>query len=58
MQDWDSQNAMQILSELCGFVTIIGGSFLLHKTKDIGNIDRKCLNNANEPRQEDIELTV
>lgn len=37
MQDWDSQNASQIVTELCGFVTILSGTFLLHKTKDMGN---------------------
>lgn len=37
MQDWDSQNASQIVTELCGFITILSGTFLLHKTKDMGN---------------------
>lgn len=37
MQDWDSQNASQIVTELCGFVTILSGTFLLHKTKDMGD---------------------
>ncbi|XP_050239024.1 probable magnesium transporter NIPA2 isoform X1 [Quercus robur] len=37
-KDWDSQNASQIATELCGFVTILSGTFLLHKTKDMGNI--------------------
>lgn len=36
-KDWDSQNASQIATELCGFVTILSGTFLLHKTKDMGN---------------------
>ncbi|PKA54877.1 hypothetical protein AXF42_Ash000712 [Apostasia shenzhenica] len=36
-KDWDSQNATQIATELCGFVTILSGTFLLHKTKDLGN---------------------
>uniref|UniRef100_A0ACD5UXP9 Uncharacterized protein n=1 Tax=Avena sativa TaxID=4498 RepID=A0ACD5UXP9_AVESA len=36
-KDWDSQNATQIASELCGFVTIVAGTFLLHKTRDMGN---------------------
>ncbi|KAM4117177.1 hypothetical protein ACJW30_02G104500 [Castanea mollissima] len=35
-KDWDSQNASQIATELCGFVTILSGTFLLHKTKDMG----------------------
>ncbi|KAF6140166.1 hypothetical protein GIB67_028972 [Kingdonia uniflora] len=35
--DWDTQDASQISTELCGFVTILSGTFLLHKTKDMGN---------------------
>ncbi|KAL7105861.1 hypothetical protein ABFS83_07G069600 [Erythranthe nasuta] len=35
-KEWDSQNASQIVTELCGFVTILCGTFLLHKTKDMG----------------------
>ncbi|KAM7515210.1 hypothetical protein LguiA_004793 [Lonicera macranthoides] len=34
-KDWDGQNATQIVTELCGFVTILSGTFLLHKTKDM-----------------------
>ncbi|KAA0049138.1 hypothetical protein IC582_012451 [Cucumis melo] len=36
-KDWDSQNASQIATELCGFVTILSGTFLLHKTRDMGS---------------------
>ncbi|PON34337.1 Magnesium transporter NIPA [Parasponia andersonii] len=36
-KDWDSQNGAQIVTQLCGFVTILSGTFLLHKTKDMGN---------------------
>ncbi|RZC68686.1 hypothetical protein C5167_032582 [Papaver somniferum] len=36
-KDWDTQNASQIVTELCGFVTILSGTFLLHKTKDMGD---------------------
>ncbi|ERN10060.1 hypothetical protein AMTRI_Chr06g172690 [Amborella trichopoda] len=36
-KDWTTQNASQILTELCGFVTILSGTFLLHKTKDMGS---------------------
>ncbi|URE23630.1 hypothetical protein MUK42_17477 [Musa troglodytarum] len=35
-KDWASQNASQILTEICGFVTILSGTFLLHKTMDMG----------------------
>ncbi|KAJ6757939.1 hypothetical protein OIU74_027091 [Salix koriyanagi] len=34
-KDWDGQNATQIVTEVCGFVTILSGTFLLHKTKDM-----------------------
>ncbi|XP_047315069.1 probable magnesium transporter NIPA4 [Impatiens glandulifera] len=36
-KDWDRQNPTQILTEICGFVTILSGTFLLHKTKDMGD---------------------
>ncbi|CAA6668169.1 unnamed protein product [Spirodela intermedia] len=36
-KDWSSQDAAQIATELCGFVTILAGTFLLHKTKDMGS---------------------
>ena len=34
IQDWDRQNPTQIVTEICGFITILSGTFLLHKTKD------------------------
>lgn len=37
VQDWDQQSATQIVTELCGFVTILSGTFLLHATKDMGD---------------------
>eukprot|EP00261_Vitis_vinifera_P019739 XP_010650321.1 PREDICTED: probable magnesium transporter NIPA2 isoform X3 [Vitis vinifera] len=40
-KDWDTQNGSQIVTELCGFVTILSGTFLLHKTKDMGNEESK-----------------
>ena len=36
-QDWDRQNLTQIVTEMCGFVTILSGTFLLHKTKDMAD---------------------
>ena len=36
-QDWDRQNPSQIITELCGFITILSGTFLLHSTKDMGD---------------------
>ncbi|KAK4742968.1 hypothetical protein SAY87_000969 [Trapa incisa] len=37
-KDWASQNGSQIVTELCGFVTILSGTFLLHKTNGTGNV--------------------
>ncbi|XP_073310384.1 probable magnesium transporter NIPA4 isoform X2 [Primulina huaijiensis] len=37
-KDWDRQNPTQIVTEMCGFVTILSGTFLLHKTKDIADV--------------------
>lgn len=34
-QDWDRQSPTQVVTEMCGFVTILGGTFLLHRTKDM-----------------------
>lgn len=34
-QDWDRQSPTQIVTEMCGFVTILSGTFLLHRTKDM-----------------------
>nr|GLL45614.1 probable magnesium transporter NIPA4 [Ipomoea trifida] len=34
-KDWDRQNPTQIVTEMCGFVTILSGTFLLHSTKDM-----------------------
>mmetsp|Transcript_3003 Transcript_3003/g.7847 ORF Transcript_3003/g.7847 Transcript_3003/m.7847 type:complete len:408 (+) Transcript_3003:192-1415(+) len=38
----DYQDWRQILTEVCGFVTIVGGTFLLHTTRDI-DVDAKDL---------------
>lgn len=40
-KDWANQSATQIATELCGFVTILSGTFLLHKTKDMGNTPKE-----------------
>ncbi|KAG8660770.1 hypothetical protein MANES_02G191001v8 [Manihot esculenta] len=32
---WDRQNPTQIVTEICGFVTILSGTFLLHRMKDM-----------------------
>ncbi|KAK4339896.1 hypothetical protein RND71_041358 [Anisodus tanguticus] len=34
-KDWDRQNPTQIVTELCGFMTILSGTSLLHSTKDM-----------------------
>ncbi|KAK4374165.1 hypothetical protein RND71_004842 [Anisodus tanguticus] len=52
-KDWDHQNATQIITELCGFVTILSGTFLLHKTKDMGN--SPSTNAILLPKNNDIE---
>lgn len=36
-KDWDRQNPLQIITEICGFITILSGTFLLHTTKDMGD---------------------
>ncbi|URE12231.1 hypothetical protein MUK42_23198 [Musa troglodytarum] len=36
-KEWDGQNPTQIVTEMCGFVTILSGTFLLHKTKDMAD---------------------
>lgn len=36
-KDWDQQTTPQIITEMCGFVTILAGTFLLHATKDMGD---------------------
>ncbi|XP_042384624.1 probable magnesium transporter NIPA4 [Zingiber officinale] len=36
-KDWDRQNPTQIVTEMCGFVTILSGTFLLHRTKDMAD---------------------
>ncbi|XP_042438115.1 probable magnesium transporter NIPA4 [Zingiber officinale] len=36
-KDWDRQHPTQILTEMCGFVTILSGTFLLHRTKDMAD---------------------
>ncbi|XP_054803146.1 probable magnesium transporter NIPA3 isoform X2 [Prosopis cineraria] len=36
-KDWDRQSPTQVVTEMCGFVTILSGTFLLHKTKDMAD---------------------
>ncbi|KAM0947060.1 putative magnesium transporter NIPA [Dioscorea sansibarensis] len=36
-KDWSSQDSMEIATEICGLLTIISGTYLLHKTKDMGD---------------------
>ncbi|XP_021317357.1 probable magnesium transporter NIPA3 isoform X2 [Sorghum bicolor] len=42
-KDWDHQNPTQIVTEMCGFMTILSGTFLLHKTKDMTDSPGQCL---------------
>ncbi|KAG9148699.1 hypothetical protein Leryth_013390 [Lithospermum erythrorhizon] len=34
-KDWSGQNPTQIVTQLCGFVTILSGTFLLHRTHEL-----------------------
>ncbi|MQM06149.1 hypothetical protein Taro_038969 [Colocasia esculenta] len=48
-KDWSSQSASQITTEVCGFVTILSGTFLLHKTKDmVTNLSSRNLTTETE----------
>uniref|UniRef100_A0A0D9VG62 Probable magnesium transporter n=1 Tax=Leersia perrieri TaxID=77586 RepID=A0A0D9VG62_9ORYZ len=53
-KDSFSRNATQVATQLCGFVTIVAGTFLLHKTRDMGNepppsqSDEICLDGDSE----------
>ncbi|CAI0439439.1 unnamed protein product [Linum tenue] len=42
-KDWDRQSPTQIVTEMCGFVTILSGTFLLHKTKDMADAGSAAL---------------
>ncbi|RDY00035.1 putative magnesium transporter NIPA4, partial [Mucuna pruriens] len=55
-KEWAKQDASQIATELCGFVTILSGTFLLHKTKDMGTkpSDATLVN----PTPDDPELPI
>ncbi|KAL7082820.1 hypothetical protein ACP275_14G125800 [Erythranthe tilingii] len=33
-KDWSGQNASSIVSELCGFITVLSGTVILHVTRD------------------------
>ncbi|CAA0814058.1 Probable magnesium transporter NIPA4 [Striga hermonthica] len=61
-KDWDRQNPTQIVTEMCGFVTILSGTFLLHKTKDMadGSMSMRLPKHANEDGfgEEGIPLTL
>ncbi|KAL2460545.1 putative magnesium transporter NIPA4 [Abeliophyllum distichum] len=52
-KDWDRQNPTQIVTELCGFVTILSGTFLLHKTKDM--VDGPTTTGMRLPKHADEE---
>ncbi|KAL8128595.1 hypothetical protein V2J09_017750 [Rumex salicifolius] len=47
-KDWATQGGSQIATELCGFVTILSGTFLLHKTKDMGTSPQSSSSPPNE----------
>ncbi|KAJ3671915.1 hypothetical protein LUZ60_007994 [Juncus effusus] len=37
LKEWHMENTTQILTEICGFIVIIAGTFLLHDTKNSDN---------------------
>lgn len=61
-KDWDTQSATQIATEICGFVTILCGTFLLHKTKDMGTAaagSSSCSTSPNsdaDPNSQQLEI--
>ncbi|XP_068661612.1 probable magnesium transporter NIPA3 isoform X2 [Aristolochia californica] len=59
-KDWDRQSPTQIVTEMCGFVTILSGTFLLHKTKDISDGNISLYKHADEDAfcTEGIPLTL
>ncbi|KAK6939778.1 Magnesium transporter NIPA [Dillenia turbinata] len=53
-KDWDGQNPTQIITEMCGFVTILSGTFLLHKTKDMVEVSSRSSSlRFHSPAEED-----
>lgn len=34
IQDWSGQSASNITSEICGLITVISGTTVLHSTRD------------------------
>ncbi|KNA14694.1 hypothetical protein SOVF_104480 [Spinacia oleracea] len=52
-KDWAGQNGSQIVTEMCGFVTILAGTFLLHKTKDM--TDSPSFSFSRTPRHSNME---
>lgn len=34
LQDWSGQDATSIASELCGFITVLSGTIILHSTRE------------------------
>lgn len=34
LQDWSGQNVSSITSELCGFITVLSGTIILHATRE------------------------
>lgn len=34
LQDWSGQDATSIASEICGFITVLSGTIMLHSTRE------------------------
>lgn len=45
-RDYEQQTPRQMLTELCGFATIMAGIFLLHVAKDTDSIRRKLVDES------------
>lgn len=41
LQDWSGQNISSIASEICGFITVLTGTIILHGTKEQEETTRK-----------------
>lgn len=55
-KDWNGQDPTQIITELCGFVTILSGTFLLHKTKDMVDGSTRLPKHMDDENHEGIPL--
>lgn len=57
-KDWAGQNPTQIATEVCGFVTILAGTFLLQKTQDMVEASSPSMSARLSRRSKDDEFDV